>query len=308
MKSRDSSKVVAALCVTLLVWASAFAGIRIGLRGFGPGQLALLRFGIASIVLLAYSLVTRQPLPRLRDMPMMILLGFLGFFVYHVGLNAGEKVVPAGAASFIIAAVPVFSTLLAVMFLKERPTVLGWIGITISFAGVALISLGSGSGFRLEPSALLIVIAAVGESIYFVMQKPFLRRYTGLQLTTYTIWTGTICMLAFLPGLIRQLPAAPLESTLAVVYLGIFPAAIGYVLWAYALSKVDVARVTSTLNISPILALLIAFVWLGEIPSAIAIIGGVITIGGVVVLNTLGKKRTPDTRHAGEPYPSETSP
>lgn len=298
MQSRGSSKVVIALAVALILWASAFAAIRVGLRGFGPGQLALLRFTIASIVLLAYSLVTRQPLPRLRDLPMMLLLGFLGFFVYHVGLNAGEVVVPGGAASFIIASVPVFSTLLAVIFLRERLTVPGWVGVVISFCGVALISLGSGAGFKFQPAALFIVAAAIGESIYFVLQKPYLGRVSGLQLTTYTIWTGTACMLVFLPGLVRQVQTAPMEATLAVVYLGIFPAAIGYVLWAHALSRADVSRVTSTLNLSPILSLVIAFLWLGEVPTVAALTGGLVTIVGVVVLNTLGKGRPKDRSEA----------
>jgi drug/metabolite transporter (DMT)-like permease len=145
MQSRGSSRVIVALSIALVLWASAFAAIRVGLRGFGPGQLALLRFLIASVALLVYSLITRQPLPRIRDLPMMLLLGFLGFFVYHVGLNAGEVVVPAGPASFIIASVPVFSTLLAVIFLRERLTLPGWVGVVISFCGVALISLGTGS-------------------------------------------------------------------------------------------------------------------------------------------------------------------
>ncbi|HYW85773.1 MAG TPA: EamA family transporter, partial [Spirochaetia bacterium] len=101
MKTRASSTIVLALVIALILWASAFAAIRVGLRGFGPGQLALLRFSIASAALLIYSLATRQPLPSGRDFPVMILLGFLGFFVYHVGLNAGETAVPAGAASFI---------------------------------------------------------------------------------------------------------------------------------------------------------------------------------------------------------------
>lgn len=291
MKTRASSTIVLALIVALILWASAFAAIRVGLRGFGPGQLALLRFSIASVALLIYSLATRQPLPSARDLPVMILLGFLGFFVYHVGLNAGETAVPAGAASFIIASVPVFSTLLAVIFLRERLTALGWTGVVISFTGVALISLGSGTGLRFEPAALFIVCAAIGESVYFVLQKPHLTRYTGLQLTTWTIWTGTVCMLVFLPGLVRQVPVAPVSATLAVVYLGIFPAAIGYVLWSYALSRSDVSRVTSTLNLSPILSLLIAFFWLGEIPTVASLIGGLITIAGVIVLNTLGKAR-----------------
>jgi len=281
------------LSVCLLLWASAFAGIRLGLRGFGPGQLALLRFAIASLSLLIYALVTRLPLPAPRDLPMLFLMGFLGFTVYHVGLNAGEVVVPAGAASFIIASVPVFSTLMAVVFLRERLTALGWFGAAVSFLGVALISVGTGTGLKFEPAALLIVLAALGESIYFVVQKPFLSRYSGLQLTTYTIWTGTVFMLVYLPGLIGQLGHAPVASTLAAAYLGVFPAAIGYVLWSIALSRADVSRVTSTLNLSPILSLAIAFLVLGEIPSVLSVIGGAITVAGVVLLNTLGKAKQP---------------
>jgi drug/metabolite transporter (DMT)-like permease len=284
---------VIALSICLILWASAFAGIRLGLRGFGPGQLALLRFMIASLSLLIYALIVRLPLPSPRDLPMLFLMGFLGFTVYHVGLNAGEVVVPAGAASFIIASVPVFSTLLAVIFLQERLTTLGWIGAAISFLGVAVISLGTGAGLKFQPAALLIVLAALGESIYFVLQKPLLSRYSGLQLTTYTIWTGTVFMMVYLPGMISQLGRASAASTLAVVYLGIFPAAIGYVLWSIALSRADVSRLTSTLNLSPILSLIIALLVLGEVPAVLALIGGLITVAGVILLNTLGKANRP---------------
>jgi drug/metabolite transporter (DMT)-like permease len=301
MQRKASSKVVIALVITLLLWASAFAAIRVGLRGYGPGQLALLRFLVASLVLLGNALVTRLPLPRLRDVPMLLVLGFLGFTAYHVGLNAGETVVPAGAASFIIASVPVFSTLLAAVFLRERLAPAGWIGAAISFCGVGLISLGSGHGLKFEPAALLIVLAALAESVYFVLQKPFLARYTGLQLTTWTIWFGTLFMLFFLPGLLRQVQAAPAGVTLAVVYLGVFPAAIGYVLWSYALSRADVSRVTSTLNLSPILSLFIAFLWLGEVPSVPSLVGGLITVGGVILLITRGKARSAPSVPADQP-------
>ncbi len=233
------------------------------------------------------------PCPRPATFPCCSSLGFLGFTVYHVGLNAGEVAVPAGAASFIIASVPIFSTLLAVIFLRERLTAVGWTGVIISFLGVAVISVGTGTGLKFEPAALFIVLAAFGESLYFVIQKPYLARYSGLQLTTYTIWTGTMFMMVFLPGLITQLKTAPLASTLAVAYLGIFPAAIGYVLWSFALSRADVSRVTSTLNLSPILSLAIAFLVLGEIPSALSVVGGVITVAGVILLNTLGKAKQP---------------
>lgn len=293
MRRTGRADLIVALSICLILWASAFAGIRLGLRGFGPGELALLRFIIASASLLVYALITRLPMPKLQDLPMLFLMGFLGFTVYHVGLNAGEVAVPAGAASFIIASVPVFSTLLAVIFLQERLTVLGWTGAAISFLGVAVISVGTGTGLKFEPAALYIVLAALGESLFFVLQKPFLSRYSGLQLTTYTIWTGTVFMMVYLPGLISQLGRASAASTLAVAYLGIFPAAIGYVLWSIALSRADVSRVTSTLNLSPILSLIIAFLVLGEVPTALSVVGGAITVAGVIILNTLGKATRP---------------
>jgi drug/metabolite transporter (DMT)-like permease len=84
---------------------------------------------------------------------------------------------------------------------------------------------------------------------------------------------------------------ASLNATLAAVYLGIFPAATVYVLWAYALSKVNVSRVTSSLNLQPVLSLAIALLLLGEMPTMVALAGGAITIAGVIVLNTIGKGR-----------------
>jgi drug/metabolite transporter (DMT)-like permease len=98
-------------------------------------------------------------------------------------------------------------------------------------------------------------------------------------------------MMVYLPGLISQLGRAPLASSLAVAYLGVFPAAIGYVLWSFALSRADVSRVTSTLNLSPILSFVIAFLALGEVPAPLSLVGGVITVAGVILLNTLGKAK-----------------
>lgn len=290
MKERASLSVVGALVVALLFWSSAFAAIREGLRSFGAGELALLRFATASIALLAYALATRMRLPRPRDLPAIALMGFLGFTVYHVALNMGEVVVEAGAASFVIATVPIFSTLLAAAFLGERLSWLGWVGMALSFCGVAVISVASGTGVRFQPSVLLIVAAAIGESIYFVIQKPYLSRYGAIEFTTYTIWAGTLFMLGYLPGLLRELPAARIGSTLSALYLGLFPAAISYVLWSYALSKGDVSRITSTLNTTPLASTLIALVWLGEIPTPLTLVGGVVAIGGVVVLNRWGRR------------------
>ncbi|MHB0874631.1 MAG: DMT family transporter [Anaerolineae bacterium] len=281
-----------AIVVTLLLWASAFAGIRAALRGYGPGQLALLRFLVASAALAGYGAATRMRLPARRDLPGIALMGLLGITVYQLALNFGEVSVNAGSASFLVAAAPGITAILAVIFLHERLTVFGWLGIGTAFAGVALIAFGEGEGLSLSPGALLVLLAAVATSLYFIIQKRLLGRYSALAITTYGIWLGTIPMLVFLPGLLQQVRQAPVPATLAVVYLGIFPAATAYVTWAYALSLAPAARAATFLFLSPLLATAIAWLWLGEQLALLALVGGALVVVGVVLVNTWGRPRT----------------
>jgi drug/metabolite transporter (DMT)-like permease len=287
-----------AIAGVLLLWASAFAGIRAGLRltpagglgsdGYGPGELALLRFGTASTVLAVYALATRMRLPSLSDLPGLALSGFLGISVYHVALNFGEVTVQAGAASLLISAAPVFTALLSVVFLQERLTRIGWGGILLAFTGVALIALSGGGGLRFTPGALLILLSATVAAAFSILSKKSLRRYAALEFTSYAIWAGTIPMFIFLPGLIRQFRVAAPPATFAVIYLGIFPAAIAYVLWNYALSRMPASLLSSFLYLSPVIASFIAWVWLGEVPALLTILGGTIAIVGVVIVQTRG--------------------
>ncbi len=286
-------RTLAVLAVTVVLWASAFAGIKAGLAAFSPGEVALLRFLTASIVLAVYAVATRMRLPAPRDLPVVIVAGLVGITLYHVALNYGEVTVSAGAASLIIAAVPIFTSLLAVLFLGERLRWIGWGGIVVSFLGVVLITFGQGNGISFDPDAWLIVLAALGSSIYFIIQKPLLRRYSPMEVTAYSMWAGVVPMLVFAPGLAAKLPQAPLGATLSVVYLGVFPAAIAYFLWSWALARTPASVTASFLYVSPVLAILIAAVWIHEIPTALSLVGGVIALVGVVIVNTLGRAAPP---------------
>ena len=290
-----------AISALLLLWASAFAGIRAGMRlspsgavgpdGYGPGELALLRFGTASTVLALYAFAKRMRLPERSELPLIGLTGFLGISVYHVALNFGEVTVQAGAASLLISAAPVFSALLSVAVLKERLTRLGWLGILLAFAGVVLIALSGGRGLHFTPGALLILLAATVAAVYSILSKQLLRRHAALEFTCYSIWAGTLPLLVFLPGLLRRLPVAAPPATFAVIYLGIFPAAIAYVLWNYALARMPASLLSSFLYLSPVLASLIAWVWLGEVPALLNLVGGAIAILGVILVQTKGYAR-----------------
>lgn len=285
--SMNRSAYIAA-ALTVVLWASAFAGIRAGLESYNPASLALLRYLVASIALLIYAIYSRMPLPESGDLPQIALIGFLGFSAYNVALNAGEVAVSAGTASFIVASAPIFMALFAMFFLKERLSPVGWGGIVISVVGVALISFGSGDSFQLNQSVLLILVAAIMQAAYSIMQKPLLKKYSPIMLVTYAVWIGTLFLLIFLPGLIREMPLATVSATWAVIYMGILPGAIGYVAWSVALSRLSASVAGSFLYLVPVFAVLIAWLWLGELPASSSVFGGMLILIGVFTVNGFG--------------------
>ncbi len=271
-----------------MLWASAFAAIRAALDGYTPGHLTLLRFLVASVVIAGYGLVTRLRLPCSRDLPSIALAGFLGITIYHTTLNYGEVTVTAGSASLLVNTAPVFTALLATGFLGERLRRWGWAGIAVSFLGAALIGFGESAGLDFDPGALLLITSALSFSLYAILQRPYLSRYTPIEFTACAIWAGTLPLLAYLPGIARDVRSAPLEATLAVVYLGVFPSAVAYITWARVLSRMPASSAASFLYLVSPLTIPIAWAWLGEVPSAVSLVGGVLALLGVVIVNTRG--------------------
>lgn len=290
MKEIHRYSVLSAIALTVVLWASAFVGIRVALVAYSPSHLALLRFLVASLVLLSYAIIQRVSLPKIRDIPWIALSGFIGITVYNLALNAGEQTITAGAASLLVNTVPIWTTILATLFLNEHSSWRSWLGITISFIGAGVIALGESGGMQLNWGAGLVVLAALSQAIYFVISKPYLNRYRPVEFTVYAILSGTIFLLPFLPSLLQTMSRATPDATLAVIYLGIGPAALAYFTWSYVLAKVPASQATSFLYFVPVIAIGIAWIWLQEVPNLISLLGGGLAIIGVVLVNTQKQK------------------
>ncbi len=280
---------------TVIIWGSGFAAIKASiLGGYSSGHLVLVRFLIASVVFLIYALFTRTTfkLPYKSDVLRIVVLGLIGITIYHLGVTFGQQTVTAGTTAMIIGAAPVFTTLIAVFILKEKMEWFGWVGLGVGFIGITLITIGSSPGetFVLSKGIIIVIISAIAASFFFVYQKPLFQRYGPIELTAYFTWSGTIPMFIFLPGLWDNIQKATLEANLSAIYVGIFPAAICYAAWAIASSRGDISKLAPMLYLEPVFAVLIAWLWLSELPSLLSIIGGFIAVSSVAVVNIIGQR------------------
>jgi len=282
-KSTSGLPVAFAVGCTIILWASAFVAIRIGLAGYKPTEVAAMRYLVASFVLGIRALFARVEIPQKGDIPRLALSGLLGFSIYATLLNYGETRVSAGLASFIVYTVPIFTAIIAVIFLHERMGFKGWIGLGLSLSGTALMAFATDRRLRFEPNVVTLLAAAIVLSLYFALQKGLVQRYGAITITSWAVWLSTAVMAPFLP--LKTLFTAPPSSTIAVVYLGIFPTVIAYSAWAYVVARLPVARAAAYLYGVPAVATLMGFIFLNERPSALAILGGLVATGGVAFVN-----------------------
>jgi drug/metabolite transporter (DMT)-like permease len=273
-----------ALAGTVLLWASAFPAIRVGIAGLGVAPLSFLRPAIAALALGVVAPFAGVRLPRRRDLPLIVLCGATGMTGYQLLLNWGEVHVDAGTASLLIAVAPVFSVLLGSLVLAEPLSRTVVLGSAIALAGAAVVSLGRGAG-GFTASALVVLLAALVQGVYHAASKPLLRHYSGLAVATYAMTAGTLLALPLAPSAWHAAVRAPASALGSAVYLGLLPSAVGFVIWAYAVARLPLAVSTAALYLVPPVALAVSFVWLDEVPHPVELLGGAVSVLGVVLIN-----------------------
>lgn len=275
-----------ALAVTLVLWASAFVGIRDAGASFGPGELTLGRLIVGGLALTLIARPWRHRMPRGRPLHLLLVAGVFWFGAYNLALNAGELYVDAGTAALVVNTGPILIALFAGLLLGEgfpKPLIAG---IAIAFAGVALIAVGSGGTAVSERPALGVLLcfgAAATYAIGVLTQKPALATVDPSYSVWFACWVGAVICLPWAPSLIDQLRDAPAEHVAWLLYLAIFPTAVGFSTWSYALKHLSAGQTSSATYLVPAIAIAISWVMLDEIPAALGFVGGALCLVGVWV-------------------------
>jgi drug/metabolite transporter (DMT)-like permease len=291
MNTPSRLKLTLVTASVILCWAYSPIGVHLGLHSYSPGQLALLRFLIASLFMAGVALVLGIGRPRWRDVPWLLVLGFFGVFLHHTALNYGQQWVTAAASSVLAQSAPLFSVLIAFLVLKERVSVWRWVCVSLGLIGVGVVICGDRGIGEIDPRGVLILLAALSWSVYFALQKHYAHRYSPLTMACYMVWAGTLMLCVNLPDLPAAVLRAPVTENLAVLVLGIFPSALAYLAWGYVLKHVEVSRAAVAMYLIPPVAMLMAATLLGEQVTPWVVLGALIVLASVAAISLEGRWR-----------------
>lgn len=298
--ARAGGLTAAAMAVTVLLWASAFVGVRAVGHDVGPGALTLGRVAVGTVALTAMVLVTRARrrrapavgtagaaragrLPRGRLLALVLGWGVAWFGAYNLTLNAAEQHLDAGTTALLVNLAPMLVAVLAGALLGEGFPRRLLLGIAVAFAGVVVIAAATTTG-RVDTAGVLLGLAsAVLYAGSATLQKRLLPHVDALTMTWLGCAAGTVASLPFLGELVRQLAAAPSSAVLGIVYLGVFPTAIAFSTWGYALTRASAGRTAAATYAVPPLVVLMSWALLAEVPAPAALLGGVLALAGVAV-------------------------
>ena len=286
------------LSLVVFMWSGAFVAIKILLdHGASIWTIALLRFTLTTVGLLTAMVVLRPTSPRIdsRHVPWLLLMGLTGVAAYHVSLNFGERYISANVASLIITSMPVMTTVLARVFLREDVSTTRWAGIALAAAGVVVLVLWGTPNAELTVrnagGAAVTALAPLSWAVYTIVSKRFVGTYGALPLATWALGIGTILLMpiAIVPTL-RDLPDLSLGDWGWIVFLGLGCSALAYVIWFRALQVLDASSVAAWVYLVPLLGQGWAVAVLDEHVTAYLALGGAMVLAGVIVIERVAPR------------------
>jgi drug/metabolite transporter (DMT)-like permease len=296
---------VGAIIATVAMWASSFVVIRAFAEELSPGPLAVLRLlaGVITLsVLLLWLRRGRARLPGRRGLLLGAAFGVVWFAVYTLAFNWAGHFLDAGTIAMLVNLAPLLIALGGGLFFGEGFPRQLFAGMAVSLVGIGLITFAGTTG-RLSLAGLLIALsAAVLYAVGMLIQKLTLRHTDPLTATWIACAAGVVALLPFIPQTIAEVGGASVGSIVGAVYMGIGPTAVAFVFWGYAMMQFPAGRVAASTLSVPAIVVVMAWIFLSEVPPALAIIGGVICLVGVAIVQWRTPRRR-DRRSPVEPTP-----
>lgn len=278
--------------LTVLLWGSGFPFTRVIGDEISSWSLGAIRCVLAAVILLliGWACHIRKPFCK-KDLLWFFLSGLLGFSAYFIFFNMGLATLTSATGSIITAASPILTAIAVFKLYGERINLIGWISIFCAFAGVAILLLWNGM-LSINIGILWMFLCALVFAGYNVLNRKFSQMgYTAMEVVTYSALFGAIQMLMFLPRTGMEMAEASLSANLAALYLGIMPSAAAYYLWSKAIALARrTSEVTNYLFVNPLIAAIIGFLMLREVPDMGTFIGGAVIIASVIVFSTKGSQ------------------
>lgn len=290
MPSRQSFGATdAGLLFMAVIWGINFSVVKVGIQTLDPFAFNGLRVALAAVVLAALSFAIRkQQFPVKKDVIQLLLLGILGNGFYQLFFILGMARTRAGIAALIMAAGPAYIALISHFIGRERLPGVAWAGIALQLIGVACVvgstqELGAGSEALL--GAGLIAMGSLAWAVFSVALQPYTARAHPIHLSSITMASGAAFLtIAALPALRRlEFTAVGLAEWGAVVYAGIGALVIAYLLYYRGVKVLGPTRSAMYGNLQPLIALAVAWITLGEDPTAFQILGAAFIMGGLLL-------------------------
>ncbi len=290
-----------AMIALVLIWGSNFAIVKSAVQQIQPLAFNALRFSAASIVALSLTWLAERDLSLLpQDRLSVLLLGFLSNFVYQMFFINGIQRTRAGNSSLILAAVPIFVALINQIWGRERLRIQNWLGIALASVGIALLVSGGKSTVQWSSQTaigdLLTLGATISWAVYTVLSRTIMSRNSPMRVTAWMMASATPWMvLVAIPDLQKQAwSSVSAQSWLGLVFSALLATGIGYFIWNTAVRQLGSARTSVYSFLPPLVAVVVAWILLGETIQMVQVLCGLLILCGVA----LGRQQTHNGQRA----------
>lgn len=276
------------LLLMATIWGVNFSVVKFGMRYLEPLAFNGVRVLIAGVALIIVARVQRLELPPARQVWALLGLGVLGNGLYQVLFVQGISHTRAGNASLVMAGTPVLIAILGKLRGVETLHGRGYLGIALSMGGIGVVMSGTATAHTGGASLVgdaFILGCSLTWATYTVLLKPYTHHVDGVQVSALTMIGGAIplCLIAS-PSIVRTpWTSLPLSAWAAVFYSSIFALVIAYLIWYRGIKLIGPTRTSMYSNLQPIIAVLVAWLALGEVPTAAQGVGAAAVMAGLLL-------------------------